>query len=87
VSKFDALYQEILERFKPEKEKGLRGWFDRNQGKGWIDCKTGKPCGRQSGEKRKGYPACRPTKAQCNTRKKYKKSSKRISWKKGDKAK
>ena len=27
----------------------------------WVDVKTGKPCGRQKGEKR-GYPACRPSK-------------------------
>ena len=26
---------------------GLRKWFSRNQGKGWVDCKTGKPCGRR----------------------------------------
>ena len=43
-------------------KEGLRKWFSRNQGKGWVDCKTGKPCGRKKGEKRKGYPACRPTK-------------------------
>ena len=36
----------------------LRRWFDEK----WVDVKTGKPCGRQKGEKRKGYPACRPTK-------------------------
>ena len=23
----------------------------------WVDTKTGKPCGRQKGEKRKGYPS------------------------------
>ena len=28
----------------------------------WVDVKTGKPCGRQKGEKRGGYPACRPSK-------------------------
>ena len=27
----------------------------------WVDVKTGKPCGRQKGEKR-AYPACRPSK-------------------------
>ena len=26
-------------------KEGLRKWFSRNQGKGWVDCKTGKPCG------------------------------------------
>jgi hypothetical protein len=70
--------------FSLEKSQGLHGWFKRNKGKGWIDCKTGKPCGRSKagrGAKRK-YPACRPTKAQCNksgTRRK--KSGKAISWK------
>ncbi len=69
-------------KFKKEKEEGLHGWFSRNRGKGWIDCKTGKPCGRQEGEKR-SYPACRPTKKSCNkigTRRK--KGSKRVSWEK-----
>ena len=63
-------------------KESLHKWFSRNKGKGWIDCKTGKPCGRQKGEKRKGYPACRPTKAQCTSAAKKKTSSKRISWKK-----
>jgi hypothetical protein len=45
----------------------LKTWFEQNDGKGWIDCKTGKPCGRKKGEKRKSYPACRPTKAQCTS--------------------
>jgi hypothetical protein len=75
--------------FKLEKERGLRGWFDRNHGKGWIDCKASKkgslvPCGRKKtgkGSERK-YPACRPTLSACNAQgKKRKKSSKRISWK------
>lgn len=61
---------------------GLKEWFSQNGGTGWIDCKTGKPCGRKAGEKRKSYPACRPTKAKCNSAMKKKKSSKRISWKK-----
>lgn len=84
---FSSLVLEVLEEaFEKEKKQGLHGWFSRNRGKGWVDCKTGKPCGRQEGEKRKGYPACRPTMAMCNSRKKYKKGSKRISWKKGSKA-
>ncbi len=37
------------------KQGGLGKWF----GEEWTDIKTGKPCGRSSGEKR-GYPACRP---------------------------
>ena len=36
----------------------LKRWFKEK----WVDVKTGKPCGRQKGEKRKGYPACRPSK-------------------------
>lgn len=76
--------------FKLEKERGLKGWFDRNHGKGWIDCKASKKgklvvCGRSKtgkGTKRE-YPACRPTLSACNSiGKKRKKNSKRISWKK-----
>jgi len=78
----------LFEKYKPnfslEKDQGLHGWFQRNDGKGWIDCRTGKPCGRQKAGRgaRRKYPACRPTKAQCNkvgTRRK--KGKKTISWK------
>tara|TARA_R100000315_G_scaffold62372_2_gene43569 strand:+ start:357 stop:575 length:219 start_codon:yes stop_codon:yes gene_type:complete len=63
--------------------ESLHKWFKRNKGKGWIDCKTGKPCGRKSAKSSKRpYPACRPTKAQCTSAAKKKTSSKRISWKK-----
>ena len=58
-----------------KKKNSLREWFAQNDGKGWVDCKTGKPCGRQKGEKRRGYPACRPTMAQCTSAAKKKKSS------------
>ena len=34
-------------------KEGLRKWFSRNKGKGWVDCKTGKPCGRKKGEKKR----------------------------------
>jgi|TARA_X000001388_G_C2216971_1_gene117648 hypothetical protein len=64
------------------KKETLRDWFSKNDGTGWVDCKTGKPCGRKKGEKRKGYPACRPTKAQCTSAAKKKKGPARISWKK-----
>ena len=65
-----------------EEENSLNTWFSQNKGKGWKDCKTGKPCGRQKGEKRKGYPACRPTMAQCTEKgKRAKKSSKEVEWK------
>lgn len=62
-------------------EDTLHKWFSRKGGKGsssgWIDCntcrkdkktgrKTCKPCGRQKGEKRSKYPACRPTPSACS---------------------
>tara|TARA_R100000388_G_scaffold94658_2_gene82627 strand:+ start:497 stop:829 length:333 start_codon:yes stop_codon:yes gene_type:complete len=60
------------------KESSLRDWFGRKGAKGkkggWVDCnapdgKGGyKSCGRGSGEKRKKYPACRPTPAACKER-------------------
>ena len=75
--------------FKLEKERGLRGWFDRNQGKGWIDCKASRkghlvPCGRKTAKKgaERKYPACRPTLSACNKSKHKKKSSKPIRWSK-----
>lgn len=63
----------------------LKKWFSQNNGTGWVDCKTGKPCGRSN--KRRGYPACRPTKAQCKSKKaktamRKKTSSKHVNWKK-----
>ena len=61
---------------------GLKQWFGQNQGKGWVDCKTGKPCGRKSAkDSKRPYPACRPTMAQCNSAKNKKKGPARISWK------
>lgn len=66
-------------RFSLEKKYGLHGWFMRGGGKGWVDCKTGKPCGRKKGEKRK-YPACRPTMKMCNSAMRKKMGRKRISW-------
>ena len=64
---------------------GLRQWFAQNKGKGWVDCKTGKPCGRKTakGGSKRPYPACRPTMAQCNSSKTKKTGAARISWKKG----
>jgi len=70
--------------FSKEKEQGLHGWFARNDGKGWINCRTGGPCGRDSADKGGKYPACRPTKAQCKSAGRgplsKKKSSDPISW-------
>lgn len=42
---------------KSEKGAALKRWFKED----WKDVRTGKPCGRQEGEKR-GTPYCRPTK-------------------------
>ena len=60
------------------KESSLRDWFKRKGAKGskggWVACnapdgKGGyKSCGRSSGEKRKKYPACRPTPGACKER-------------------
>ena len=60
------------------KESSLRDWFGRKGAKGkkrgWVDCnapdgKGGyKSCGRSSGQKRKKYPACRPTPGACKER-------------------
>ena len=88
---------EEKDTFSKEKSKGLHGWFSRQGGKGkskgWVDCntcrkdkktgrKTCKTCGRQSGEKRGKYPACRPTPSACTKKgMKNKKSSKQVSWK------
>ena len=69
--------------YSKEKSKGLHGWFERQGGKGkssgWVDCNTCrkdsetgrkkcKPCGREEGEKRSKYPACRPTPGACDTK-------------------
>ena len=89
-----AMIVEELEATIDEKKEGLRRWFGRKgaPGKkgGWVDCnapkykkgkKVGyKSCGRQKGEKRSKYPACRPTAAQCKSKgkgKKWGKKSKR----------
>ena len=89
-NKFPTLQEYLNEtKFGLEKERGLKGWFDRNRGKGWIDCKASRkgklvPCGRQKtgqGADRK-YPACRPTLSMCNKSKTKKKGSKPIRWEK-----
>ena len=47
-----------MARKKSRAPGGLTDWFKEK----WVDVKTGKPCGRKKSEtKRKGYPACRPT--------------------------
>ena len=44
------------------KTGGQHGGLDRWFAEKWVDVKTGKDCGRQEGESRAGYPACRPSK-------------------------
>ena len=71
------------------KESSLHHWFKRKGAKGkksgWVDCnapdgKGGyKACGRESGEKRKKYPACRPTPGACKERGKGKSWGKKAS--------
>ena len=66
---------------------GLRKWFSRNKGKGWVNCKTGGPCGRKSKRSGGSYPACRPTMARFKTAKgkaatRKKTSAKRVNWNK-----
>ena len=60
------------------KESSLRDWFGRKgakgKKKGWVDCNAPdgdggyKSCGRSGKEKRKKYPACRPTPGACKER-------------------
>ncbi len=60
------------------KESSLRDWFGRKGAKGsksgWVDCNAPdgdggyKSCGREKGEKRGKYPACRPTPGACKER-------------------
>ena len=72
-------------------DEDLRKWFGRKgeagSKSGWVDCntcrkdpKTGrkkcKACGREKGEKRAKYPACRPTPAACGKRGDWGKKSK-----------
>ena len=76
------IWKGLKEEVIQEKVKEtLRTWFKRKgtPGKkgGWVDCNspirkdgkiTGyKACGREKGETRSKYPACRPTAAQCKT--------------------
>lgn len=62
-----------------QEDESLHKWFKRQgapgKSSGWVDCnapirKNGKitgykSCGRQKGDKRSKYPACRPTAAKC----------------------
>jgi len=42
---------------KTKEGAALKRWFKEE----WVDVRSGKPCGRQAGEKR-GTPYCRPSK-------------------------
>ncbi len=75
-----------------EEDESLHKWFSRKGAKGstsgWVDCnapdgKGGyKSCGRQKGEKRSKYPACRPTPSACKDKGKGKTWGKKASKKK-----
>lgn len=60
----ESRYQaEIIPEEEEEfKNGGQHGGLDRWFAEKWVDVKTGKECGRQKGEKRRSYPACRPSK-------------------------
>jgi len=73
-----------------EANDSLHKWFNRKGGEGsssgWVDCNTCKtvdgkkkckPCGREDGEDRAKYPACRPTPSSCKTKGKGKKWGKK----------
>ena len=55
--RFAESYKKGTDVLKEFGKGGLTQWFAEE----WTDIKTGKPCGRQKGEKR-AYPACRPKK-------------------------
>ena len=71
--------------------ENLRDWFktrtDKKTGKkfkGWVNCKTGGPCGRKKAKgSKRPYPACRPKSVAGRISKKEaskKKGPKRVSW-------
>ena len=76
------------------KESSLKDWFGRKgekgSKKGWVDCNSPdgnggyKSCGRGSDEKRKKYPACRPTPGACKERGKGKSWGKKAKSKKNE---
>lgn len=67
IEEANLLEKDWLKGYKPvklpnKKTGGQHGGLDRWFAEKWVDVKTGKDCGRQEGEKRAGYPACRPSK-------------------------
>ena len=86
--KFNNSYEINHKYTQIEILENLRDWFaphvDKKgkKFKGWINCKTGGPCGRNNTSKG-SYPACRPSKSECDEikgRMYKKKSSKRVNW-------
>lgn len=75
LEKFDLEERKKKAGTESSKENNLRDWFKRKGAKGkkggWVDCNSPdgkggyKACGREEGEKRKKYPACRPTPGAC----------------------
>jgi hypothetical protein len=69
------IWKDIQESTEVTEKESLHQWFKRKGPKGkqggWVDCnapdgKGGyKACGRQEGESRSKYPACRATPAKC----------------------
>jgi murein DD-endopeptidase MepM/ murein hydrolase activator NlpD len=57
-----AMSVKALQETPQYQKGGQHGGLDRWFAEKWVDIKTGKECGRQEGEKRAGYPACRPSK-------------------------
>jgi hypothetical protein len=97
--KMDDLYGPLDEKKKKagtesSKESSLRDWFGRKGAKGskkgWVDCNSPdgsggyKACGRSGDEKRKKYPACRPTPGACKERGKGKSWGKKAKSKKNE---
>ena len=69
------LLKQSKAKSEASKERSLHDWFSRKGEKGskggWVDCNSPagsggyKACGRAAGEKRREYPACRPTPGAC----------------------
>ena len=95
IQEVEAMMDEKKKKAGTEssKESSLRDWFGRKgakgKKKGWVDCnapdgKGGyKACGREKGEKRSKYPACRPTPGACKEKGKGKSWGKKASKKEG----
>jgi hypothetical protein len=62
ATRFGKMYKKGTGVLSGFKSGGQHGGLDRWFAEKWVDVKTGKACGRQEGEKRAGYPACRPSK-------------------------